>query len=306
MSSPRWRFQMHMERSFKMNAEVLGEDSEEMLQMRDLFANTNPYLLIATMVVSFLHLIFEYLAFKNDVSFWQRMETADIQKFISVKSIIGQICCEIILTMYLYDENSNLLVVAMSVVATFVDIWKVTRVMRFGIAWMGGFLPVPCLRVRPEVEAATAGESDFDGLAIRWLSLALTPIVLMYAAYSLVADCHRGAYSFMISTAAALVYTLGFVLMTPQLFINYKRKSVAYLPWRKFIYRAINTFIDDLFAFIIKMPTMHRMSCFRDDVVFFVYLYQRHIYAIDKTRSFHDDDDDDNKVAQATETKKEK
>jgi len=105
--------------------------------------------------------------------------------------------------------------------------------------------------------------------AIRWLSLALTPIVLMYAAYSLVADCHRGAYSFMISTAAALVYTLGFVLMTPQLFINYKRKSVAYLPWRKFIYRAINTFIDDLFAFIIKMPTMHRMSCFRDDVVFF-------------------------------------
>jgi len=128
----------------------------------------------------------------------------------------------------------------------------------------------------------------------------------MYAAYSLVADCHRGAYSFMISTAAALVYTLGFVLMTPQLFINYKRKSVAYLPWRKFIYRAINTFIDDLFAFIIKMPTMHRMSCFRDDVVFFVYLYQRHIYAIDKTRSFHDDDDDDNKVAQATETKKEK
>ena len=28
----------------------------------------------------------------------------------------------------------------------------------------------------------------------------------------------------------------GFVLMTPQLFINYKLKSVAFLPWRKFIY----------------------------------------------------------------------
>lgn len=62
--------------------------------------------------------------------------------------------------------------------------------------------------------------------------------------------------------------------MTPQLFINYKLKSVAHLPWRVFMYKALNTFIDDLFAFIIKMPTMHRLSCLRDDIVFIIYLYQ--------------------------------
>ena len=39
-------------------------------------------------------------------------------------------------------------------------------------------------------------------------------------------------------------------------------------------YKALNTFIDDLFAFIIKMPTMHRLSCLRDDAIFLVYLYQ--------------------------------
>ena len=32
------------------------------------------------------------------------------------------------------------------------------------------------------------------------------------------------------------------------------------------------------------MPTMHRISCFRDDVIFFIYLYQRWIYKVDKTR----------------------
>jgi len=52
-------------------------------------------------------------------------------------------------------------------------------------------------------------------------------------------------------------------------------KSVANLPWRVFVYRACNTFIDDLFAFIIRMPTLHRLSAFRDDVVFLVYLFQR-------------------------------
>ena len=89
------------------------------------------------------------------------------------------------------------------------------------------------------------------------------------------------------------VYAFGFLFMLPQLFLNYKLKSVAHLPWyvqshskkvffisqfhfrRAFMYKAFNTFIDDLFAFIITMPTAHRVACFRDDIVFLVYLYQR-------------------------------
>lgn len=46
----------------------------------------------------------------------------------------------------------------------------------------------------------------------------------------------------------------------------------------------MNTFIDDLFAFIIRMPTMARMSCFRDDVVFIIYLWQRYLYPVDASR----------------------
>merc|ERR1711890_57072 len=61
-------------------------------------------------------------------------------------------------------------------------------------------------------------------------------------------------------------------------------KSVAHLPWRAFMYKAFNTFIDDLFAFIITMPTAHRVACFRDDLVFVVYLYQRYLYPVDKNR----------------------
>jgi hypothetical protein len=33
-------------------------------------------------------------------------------------------------------------------------------------------------------------------------------------------------------------------------------------------FRFMNTFIDDLFAFVIRMSSMHRISCFRDDIVF--------------------------------------
>ena len=59
------------------------------------------------------------------------------------------------------------------------------------------------------------------------------------------------------------------------------------MPGRAMIYRFLNTIIDDLFSFVITMPTMHRISCFRDDVIFVIYLYQRWIYRVDKTRGMY-------------------
>ncbi|TGZ63262.1 hypothetical protein CRM22_007016 [Opisthorchis felineus] len=35
---------------------------------------------------------------------------------------------------------------------------------------------------------------------------------------------------------------------------------------------------------IITMPTSHRIACLRDDVVFLIYLYQRWLYPVDKSR----------------------
>ena len=86
--------------------------------------------------------------------------------------------------------------------------------------------------------------------------------------------------------------------------INYKLKSVvsicsiiciskhaeklsvqAHLPWRAFMYKAFNTFIDDAFAWLVEMPTKHRIMTLRDDLVFFIYLYQRYLYPVDKKRT---------------------
>ena len=48
----------------------------------------------------------------------------------------------------------------------------------------------------------------------------------------------------------------------------------SHLCRRQMTYKFLNTIIDDLFAFVIKMPTLHRLSVFRDDLVFCVYIYQ--------------------------------
>ncbi|ETO08591.1 hypothetical protein RFI_28796, partial [Reticulomyxa filosa] len=96
---------------------------------------------------------------------------------------------------------------------------------------------------------------------------------------------HKGWYSFVLSTLVSFIYMFGFIMLCPQLYLNYKLKSVAHLPWRMLTYKFLNTIIDDLFAFLITMPWMHRLSCFRDDVIFLIYLYQKWIYPIDYSRT---------------------
>jgi len=59
--------------------------------------------------------------------------------------------------------------------------------------------------------------------------------------------------------------------MTPQLFINYQLKSVAHMPWKVLMYKAFNTFIDDVFSFVVAMPTAHRIACLRDGFVLFLF-----------------------------------
>ena len=69
------------------------------------------------------------------------------------------------------------------------------------------------------------------------------------------------------------------------------------MPMKAMIYKTLSTVVDDLFAYVfsfagrgqclmpscrfcIKMPILHRLACFRDDVVFLVFLYQvctRHV-----------------------------
>lgn len=56
------------------------------------------------------------------------------------------------------------------------------------------------------------------------------------------------------------------------------------MPGKALTYKFLNTFIDDLFAFTVKMPWLHRLATFRDDIIFFIWLYQGWKYKVDYKR----------------------
>eukprot|EP01012_Entosiphon_sulcatum_P026116 TRINITY_DN3150_c0_g1_i1.p1 TRINITY_DN3150_c0_g1~~TRINITY_DN3150_c0_g1_i1.p1 ORF type:complete len:588 (+),score=138.74 TRINITY_DN3150_c0_g1_i1:26-1765(+) len=271
----KWQMLVQMEQSFATQASLgLGGGHDEIKRM---LLETNPYLLGLTFAVTMLHSIFDILAFKNDIAFWRNKQD---MKGLSVKSIMVSTVCQLVIFLYLLDSETSWVVILSSGAGVLIEAWKIKKACNVTLDRTGR---IPKLRIMNK-ESYTDATKKHDDTAVRYMGYALAPCVIGYAIYSVIYQEHKSWYSFVLNTLVGFIYTFGFIMMTPQLFINYKLKSVAHLPWKTFTYKALNTFIDDMFAFIIKMPTLHRLSCFRDDIIFFIYLYQRWIYPVDKSR----------------------
>ncbi|CDS40770.1 cleft lip and palate transmembrane protein [Echinococcus multilocularis] len=253
---------------------VMGIKDKDIDDIQGIFTETNLYLLLTTVVVSVFHLFFDFLAFKNDVQFWRNAENTT---GISIRTIVWRCISTSIIFLYLYEEKSSLLVIVPSGISMVIEFWKLCRMTKVSFSLRGGVF----VGQRSKEEQET---DELDAYFVWRLMYFMVPLCVIGAVYSLLYMPHRSWRSWILQTAVNGVYAFGFLLMTPQLFINYKLKSVANLPWRALTYKAFNTFIDDFFAFIIKMPTAHRVACFRDDVVFVIYMYQRWLYPVDHTR----------------------
>ncbi|CAG0919715.1 unnamed protein product [Notodromas monacha] len=265
--------------------DAFGEEEEEEDQdsLKEALLETSPYLLGITFAVSLLHTVFEFLAFKNDIQFWKNKKSLE---GLSVRSVLFNLFQSGVVLLYIFDNDANTIVRISVCVGMLIDLWKIPKVLDITVDRENKiFGIIPRVTFADKGSYVESSTKVYDDLAFKYLSVALFPLLAGYGVYSLMYNEHRGWYSFVLSMMYGFLLTFGFIMMTPQLFINYKLKSVAHLPWRMLTYKFLNTFIDDMFAFVIKMPTLYRIGCFRDDVVFCVFLYQRYIYRVDPTRT---------------------
>ncbi|KAI7863350.1 cleft lip and palate transmembrane protein 1-domain-containing protein [Spinellus fusiger] len=283
-----WKFNMLaiFDDSLKQqtNSALGGMSSSETDELKRMFLETNPILLGTTLAVSLLHSLFEFLAFKNDIAFWNKKSNS---VGVSVRSLLVNIFFQIVIFLYLMDNNqeTSWMILIGQGFGLLIEIWKVFKALKYELVWVPGSL-LPRLGAREVESTETEDETaKYDAIAFKYLIWLAYPLLGGYAVYSLLYDEHKSWYSYVLKTLVEFVYMFGFITMVPQLYINYRLQSVAHMPWRTLLYKSLNTFIDDLFAFVIKMPTLHRLACLRDDVVFFVYLYQRYAYKEDHTRA---------------------
>ncbi|KAL8431011.1 hypothetical protein ACSSS7_005564 [Eimeria intestinalis] len=252
-----WLVQSQMAGVQRQQMQLGLQSDKEAFMFKRILLETNPFMLTFSALFILCHSVFSFFAFKNDMQFWYKNESME---GLSAASLIFGFVCELVIGLYLFDSQETSWLILFEVfVGVAISAWKLTKAIRMEKQEKFPFVKLAFTRSYSDSKT-----KDFDRTAITYASIALVPCLVGYAIYALLHNKYRSWYSYVISVLAGSVYTFGFVLMTPQLYINYKLKSVDHLPWRALIYRSLNTFVDDVASFLIDMPWMHRLSCFRD------------------------------------------
>ena len=292
----------------------LGLREEDLDELRYWLSEKNLFRLLVTQFITWAHITLQYLAFADEWKFYRGKKSFG---GISITSLLFSVFRSMVLFAYLYDENSSWIILGSVAKDTVYDSWKIIKVKRLSIKWItwsqftnceerksdregqqqhqrlqiGGFIPTIVTQSRKsqvsEAEIVLPKEvttAECDAVCQVWGMRLLGPAILAIAIYSLADHEHKSWWSWLMNSLVDAVYAFGFVRLLPQLYINYKFKSIAHLPTRAFLYKVFETFIDDAFAFVVDMPWKHRLMTFRDDFVFLIFLYQWWIYPVDMSR----------------------
>ena len=294
-----WKWQIQTSLQDQWNKGHSGTTEKENDMLRETLLSTSPTLLVITAIVTLLHTLFDFLAFKNDIQFWKNRKN---MQGLSIHSLSINCFFQTIIVLYLYDNDTSYVILISSTIGLLIEYWKLAKAFNIRInifekrqensdtdADSGTGTAEGTNKSIISVGGVSSSYSQhdtshYDTEATTHLLYLVIPLLVGYSLYSIIYNSHKSYYSWILNSLVGFVYAFGFIMMTPQLYINYKLKSTAHMPWKAMVYKALNTFIDDLFAFIIKMPILHRLACFRDDIIFVIYLYQKYAYRVDYSR----------------------
>jgi hypothetical protein len=249
---------------------ALRVSDKEVEQLKRMLADTDPWLLLLTMAAGLLHALFEYLAFKEDVQHWNQLENTEQ---VSRTAVVLDAMTRAVAVLYLWEKRAETSVVVLggAAVSSLVAFWKLYKTRSIAVS--------------KEVSEDVRVRQHVDATATRYIGLLAVPAVVGYAVHSLYFRTHASMRAYILDALMMFVYTLGFITLTPQLFLNYRLQSVEAMPIKVFLYRTLNTVVDDLFAWVMPMPTLTRIAAFRDDLVFIVLLWQWYHYPSRKAKT---------------------
>ena len=204
----------------------MGGDGSEFEEFKRVLIDTNIYLLSTTAIVSILHMVFEALAFKSDISHWRHKKD---NVGISVRTILANVFMQTVIFLYLMDnsDGTSWMILLGQGMGILLEAWKITKTVdvRVRPAEQGSWLPYKVtFEDKHKLSDTEEKTKEYDEIAFRYLYLIAIPLLGAYAVYSLYYESHKSWYSFVITTLVGSVYAYGFLMMVPSLYINYRLK----------------------------------------------------------------------------------
>jgi len=175
-----------------LGSDVAGQDDadEDHDTIKQALLETNPYLLGITIVVSLVHTVFEFLAFKNDIQFWR---TRKSMEGLSVRSVLFNVFQSTIVFLYICDNDSSFIIKMSIGVGLLIEMWKIPKCMNVEIVRGEKFLGfLPKIRMSDKGSYVKSATKQYDQMAFKYLSWLMFPLLLCYSVYSLIYEEQRG------------------------------------------------------------------------------------------------------------------
>jgi hypothetical protein len=291
------------------NSSVPHEYDAFLDDLRYYLSDDHLYLLFLSSLISYIHLYLDYLILSSDYRYFVSTNRKHNFSGVSVSSHLYTLYKSIVTYLYLSHFSSSYLIlfsVGKDICYTSWKVyqilftlflhnssfrWKEINIFVKTISFPIGYAPLP--KMPPDTPTSSDSQSNpdpdshyiyYDYLATLHSLLITFPLFVGLSIYSLSTYTYTSWYSFILFSLMDSIYYFGFIAMIPQLYINYRLRSVAHLPLHVLFYKLFQTVVDDIFAFLIKMPWKHKIMTLRDDIIFLIFLYQWWIYPSDKTR----------------------
>uniref|UniRef100_A0A673HGH0 Lipid scramblase CLPTM1L n=1 Tax=Sinocyclocheilus rhinocerous TaxID=307959 RepID=A0A673HGH0_9TELE len=234
-----------------------GFSEQNLDEIKAMFVESGLHVLALSVLVPAFHLSFEIFAFKNDIRFWQEKKSL---AGISRRSVVWRCFSTIVIFLHLLEEQSSWLILLPTGISALIELWKVKKVLALSPKFHVSVYHLYSGSTVWSFRGIWYTSYSFD--AMKFLSYLMYPLCISGAIYSYLYLQNKSWYSWI---------TNG--LISGKSFNN--KKKVESQCWFAFASQGLNTFISDVFSGIITTPGPHHLACFRDDVVFLIYLYQR-------------------------------
>ena len=274
-------FKIKYLKGIEFNSDLM-EKTFQIPSSKDMFVellknNSMTYLTIM-FTVNILHSLFSILGFASDISYYKNLKKLD---GVYTKHLFFHLFQMFVAMLYVSIEGAHFIVKVELFIGLAIELWKLKKI--FSISFKKAF---PFISIKYKIEFQQKESEDYETEAVNLMVKYLfSPVAVIYLAYRIYYYKHRlttGLFKFVIEYIFFLMNLFGFILLTPQIYLNYKLKSVEHLPLKALTFKFLNTIIDDLYAFAVKTPTLYRIFVFKDDVVFVIYICQIILYRNNK------------------------
>lgn len=194
ISMGKLKFWSNMQQSLSFFSKI-GFSQKDIDEVKNIFVDVNLYLLLLTFLVSAFHLLFDFLAFKNDIHFWRQRKN---MVGLSTRTLVWRCFSTFIIFLYLLDEQTSMLVLLPSGIGLLIEIWKLLKAFKITFKWSNW---------KPKIEFGSRDDNEadteaFDAQAMKWLFYVLHPLIAFGAIYSLLYTPHKSWYSWTIQSLA--------------------------------------------------------------------------------------------------------